>query len=111
ATAHGDDVVLFVLPADHLISDIDGFVSAARSAASLATDGHLVTFGIAPTRPESGFGYIECGVALGDAAHAVNRFVEKPPEALAAQFIAAGNYAWNSGMFCFAAGAIGAALA
>ena len=111
ADSHGPDVVLLVLPADHLINDVDAFARAARTAATLAGQGHLVTFGIAPTRPEPGFGYIECGDSLGDAQHAVNRFVEKPPVAMAEQFIAAGNYVWNSGMFCYSARSIADALA
>jgi len=109
--AHGSGAVLLVLPADHLINDVPAFTAAAIEAATLATQGHLVTFGIRPTRAETGFGYIECGAALGKAGQAVNRFVEKPPRTTAESFVAAGNYLWNSGMFCFGAATIAKALA
>jgi mannose-1-phosphate guanylyltransferase/mannose-6-phosphate isomerase len=111
AEAHGPEVVLLVLPADHLIRDVDGFARAARIAANLAEQGYLVTFGIPPTRPDPGFGYIECGETLGESLHAVARFVEKPPVETAEAFLAAGNYFWNSGMFCYAARSINDALA
>jgi mannose-1-phosphate guanylyltransferase len=111
ADKHGPDVVLLVLPADHLISDVGAFARAVGAAAMLAGQGYLVTFGIAPTRAEPGFGYIECGDPLGAAQHAVNRFVEKPPVVTAERFIAAGNYVWNSGMFCYSARSIADALA
>jgi mannose-1-phosphate guanylyltransferase/mannose-6-phosphate isomerase len=99
-----DDHVLLVLPADHLIRDQGAFAAAVERAATLAQGGHLVTFGIAPTHPETGFGYIECGSALdgrGPPAYAAKRFVEKPPAATARAFLAEGNYVWNSGMFAF----------
>ena len=110
AAAHGADVVLLVLPADHLINDIAAFQVAVRAAASLAAGGRLVTFGITPTRPDPGFGYIECGDSLPGGGHAVSRFVEKPPLAIAQSFLDAGNYVWNSGMFCFRADAFLGAL-
>lgn len=108
------EAVLLVLPADHLIPDEAAFRRCALEAARSAATGALVTFGIQPTAPETGFGYIEMApVAEGaspDAARAVRRFVEKPDAARAAQFLAAGNFVWNSGMFCFSAQAILAAL-
>jgi mannose-1-phosphate guanylyltransferase/mannose-6-phosphate isomerase len=106
------DATLLVLAADHLIPDEAAFQDAARTASKLAQDGSLVLFGIQPTAPETGFGYIEAGepVASGEA-RAVRRFVEKPDAARAAQFLAAGNFVWNSGMFCFKASAILAAMA
>jgi mannose-1-phosphate guanylyltransferase / mannose-6-phosphate isomerase len=110
---YGDDVVLLVLPADHLIRDTNGFAAAVTRATALASGGALTTFGIAPSRPETGYGYIECGDPLADgqpAAFAVRRFVEKPALAVARDFLAAGRYAWNSGMFCFTAAAIVAAF-
>ena len=110
---YGDDAVLLALPADHLIRDTAAFAAAVERAAALARGGRLVTFGIAPTRPETGYGYIECGDALDDAtppAFSVRRFVEKPPLDAARGFVAAGSYAWNSGMFCFTAAAIVAAF-
>ena len=111
AEVHGRDAILLVLPADHLINDIEEFQRAAATAVALAAEGRIVTFGVAPTRPEPGFGYIECGDMLRDAACTVTRFVEKPSVDTARGFIAAGNYAWNSGMFCYCAGSILDALA
>lgn len=91
------DAILVVLPADHLILDQAGFRASVARATTLAASGRIVTFGVKPDRPETGFGYIE---AEGDR---VLRFVEKPNAATAAQFIASGRFFWNSGMFCFAA--------
>jgi len=108
---HGRDAILLVLPADHLIRDIDAFRSAASLAIELAAEGRIVTFGIEPTRPEPGFGYIECGERIGDGSHSVTRFVEKPAIEVARQMIASGNYVWNSGMFCYKAASILDALA
>lgn len=103
---------LLVLPADHLIPDEAAFQACARDAAALAQDGSLVLFGIRPTAPETGFGYIETGAPVGQGeAREVSRFVEKPDAARAMQFLAAGNFVWNSGMFCFTARAILDALA
>jgi mannose-1-phosphate guanylyltransferase len=104
--------VLVVLPADHLIRNQRAFAAAVERAVQLAESGTLVTFGITPTHPETGFGYIECGEPLmpadGDApaAFRARRFVEKPPAALARDYLAAGHYVWNSGMFAFTADAI-----
>jgi len=98
---------LLVLPADHLIPDEAAFQATARRAAELAAGGAIVLFGIAPTAPDTGFGYIESGEALaGSEACRVRRFVEKPDAARAVQFLQAGNFYWNSGMFCFTARAI-----
>ncbi len=111
---YGADAVLVVLPADHLIRDHEAFVAAVARAAQLALSGSLVTFGIAPAHPETGFGYIECGAPLegdGPPAFTAVRFVEKPPLEKARQYVAAGNYLWNSGMFCFTPTAILAAFA
>ncbi len=108
------DAVLVVLPADHLIRDHAAFVAAVERAAGLAQGGSLVTFGISPTHPETGFGYIECGAPIagnGPPAFTAVRFVEKPPAEKARQYVAAGNYLWNSGMFCFTPAAILAAFA
>ncbi len=100
-----DDPVLLVLASDHAISGADAFNGAVRHAARVAATGKLVTFGIAPTRPDSGFGYIECGDELKDGAGAykVARFVEKPSEEKASAMIATGRAYWNSGMFAFGA--------
>lgn len=106
----GPAATMLVLPADHLIRDQDGFARAVAAAVPLAQDGRLVTFGIAPARPETGYGYIECdeGVLPGGAvrAHAVARFVEKPDTARAEAYVASGHHLWNSGMFCFTPRAI-----
>jgi len=108
----GGDATLLVLPADHLIRDGDAFAAAVQRATSLARAGWLTTFGIGPTHPETGYGYIECGEALGVAdAFRVRRFIEKPPLADATAYGATGRHAWNSGMFCFTPAAILAAFA
>ena len=104
--------VLLVMPADHLIRDQRAFADAVEEAATLAASGALVTFGVTPTHPETGFGYIECGDVLvprdgsTPAAYRARRFVEKPPLAVARDYLAAGHYVWNSGMFAFTADAI-----
>ncbi len=104
----GPDACLLVLPADHLVTDLGAFAQAVAQARALAQMGMLVTFGIPPTRPETGFGYIEAGDDLGDGAgkslgQRVRRFVEKPDRERAEAFLRAGHYYWNSGMFCFRA--------
>lgn len=108
---HGPDALMLVLAADHLISDTDTFVATCRQAAALARQGHLVTFGIQPSAPETGYGYIEAGAPIGNGpGQQVQRFIEKPTLDKAQAFLAAGNFLWNSGMFCFSAGTIMAAL-
>jgi len=103
AREHGDRTVLLVLPADHLIRDEEAFRDAVAEARKLAAEGWLVTFGIRPNRPETGFGYIEAGEALSTGAFNVKRFVEKPDLAAAKAYLAEGRYTWNSGMFCASA--------
>ena len=98
-----ENPVLLVLASDHAIRGVDAFKDAVRRAAEVAASGMLVTFGIAPTRPDSGFGYIERGAALQDGAFKVARFIEKPPEAEARRLIGTGHAYWNSGMFAFGA--------
>lgn len=98
----GDNIVLLILPADHLIDEVEHFDATVSKAFDLAQQGYLVTFGITPTAPETGFGYIECGQDLGSGKK-VSRFVEKPSLEKAQQYLSAGNYVWNSGMFCFSA--------
>lgn len=102
----GDDAIMLVLPSDHLIRDFSAFAEAVQAAVKLADQGYLVTFGIAPTGPETGFGYIEADQArkLGGEGLAVRRFVEKPTREKAEEYLASGRYYWNSGMFCFRAG-------
>lgn len=113
----GEDPVMAVLPADHVIRDEECFQTHLRSAIAAAEDGRLVTFGIRPTRPDSGFGYIkvrsaECGVPSASelstqhSALKVERFVEKPDTETAARFLEEGGYYWNSGMFVWRASSI-----
>ncbi len=105
------DRVLLVLPADHLVRDVALFQEAVRVGLRHAQAGRLVTFGIEPDRPETGYGYIKRGKALGDgAAFEVERFVEKPDRATAQGYVESGDYSWNSGMFLFQAGAFLAEL-
>ena len=106
----GAEATLLVLPADHLIADVAAFDDDVRKAQSLAADGRLVTFGISPTTPETGFGYIQMGEALPNGRY-IAAFVEKPDRATAERYVASGDYAWNSGMFCFRADALIAAAA
>lgn len=107
--AHGQDAVLLVLPADHLIPDQEAFVASALQAMKAAALGQLVTFGIVPTSPETGFGYIEVEKP-GRQPQKALRFVEKPDAATAQEYLATGRFYWNSGMFCFTAGAFLQAL-
>lgn len=98
------DAIMLVLPADHLIGDPLSFHVAVSEAAAHAERGHLVTFGIVPTAPETGYGYIRQGRALdGSSARTIDRFVEKPDVATAERYVASGEYFWNSGMFVFRA--------
>lgn len=102
-TLKDQDVLMLVLPADHVISDIAGFEAVVRQAAVAAEQGNLVTFGIKPTHPETGYGYIQSGAALQatDGCYKVAKFVEKPNVATAQSYLDAGNFFWNSGMFLF----------
>ncbi|HSS69073.1 MAG TPA: mannose-1-phosphate guanylyltransferase/mannose-6-phosphate isomerase [Casimicrobiaceae bacterium] len=105
------DTTLLVLPADHLVRDAAAFASAVSRAATLARDGWLVTFGIAPTTPETGYGYLEAGDALAVAdTFQARRFIEKPVLADAQRYLAGGRHLWNSGMFCFGAASVLAAF-
>jgi len=100
----GRDAIMLVLPADHLIKDETGFQAAVSEAALLAGRGYLVTFGIHPTQPETGYGYIRRGLAIKDSpGHSVAAFVEKPDAVTAEAYLASGEYEWNSGMFAFTA--------
>ncbi|MUV15600.1 mannose-1-phosphate guanylyltransferase/mannose-6-phosphate isomerase [Noviluteimonas gilva] len=102
ALADGGDPLLLVLPSDHVVANVDAFRAAVREASNAANDGALVTFGIVPTAPETGFGYIEADGA-GNGVRPVKRFVEKPDAQTAQQYLDAGGYYWNSGMFLFRA--------
>ncbi|MGX9961259.1 mannose-1-phosphate guanylyltransferase/mannose-6-phosphate isomerase [Xanthomonas euvesicatoria] len=101
ATRDGADPLLLVLPSDHVIGNEAAFQAAVKVAADAAAQGKLVTFGIKPTAPETGYGYIKAGAGTG--ASAVERFVEKPDLATAQSYLASGEYYWNSGMFLFRA--------
>ncbi|WP_337878957.1 mannose-1-phosphate guanylyltransferase/mannose-6-phosphate isomerase [Rheinheimera sp.] len=105
AVNKAQDPLLLVLAADHVIAQNDKFQQAVRQAEKLAEQGLLVTFGIVPTAAETGYGYIRRGMALaGDvAAYRVGQFVEKPKQQVAEQYLASGDYYWNSGMFLFRA--------
>lgn len=110
AQVHGPDAVLLVLPADHLIPDTEAFVACAMDAAAIAQGGKLAVFGIHPTGPDTGFGYLEVE-HVSRESQPVLRFVEKPDLPTAQGYLATGRYYWNSGMFCFTAGAMLQALA
>lgn len=100
---YGDDVTLLVLPADHLIRDVATFQQAVHVAVAVARQGYLVTFGVQPMHPETGYGYIRCGESLTDHVYRVDRFVEKPDATTAQQYLEEACYLWNSGMFVFSA--------
>ena len=99
----GQDPVLMVMPADHLMGDLPRFYEAVERAYQLACGSAMVTFGVVPDRPETGFGYIQQGKAEGEGAYAVRGFKEKPDAHTAEQFVRSGEYLWNSGMFMFRA--------
>ena len=98
--ASGDDILL-VLPADHVISNLDAFHEAVVQAKELAAQGFLVTFGIVPTEPETGYGYIKRDTLQHGSAFGVAAFVEKPDTETAKDYLQSGDYYWNSGMFAF----------
>lgn len=103
---YGRDAIMLVLAADHLIQDQEKFIQAVSEAQGLAEEGRLVTFGIVPTAPETGFGYIEAGALLkqDSTGRSVERFVEKPSFEKAQEYVDSGCFLWNSGMFCFKVG-------
>jgi mannose-1-phosphate guanylyltransferase/mannose-6-phosphate isomerase len=100
------DAVLCVFPADHVIGEIDSFHDRLKAAIRLADQGYIVTFGITPHYPETGYGYVEGGQEVAEGALKINRFVEKPDKKTAQGYITAGNFFWNSGMFAFKASII-----
>jgi mannose-1-phosphate guanylyltransferase/mannose-6-phosphate isomerase len=97
----GEDTILLILPADHLIRKVGSFTKTVQEAAKLAADGQLTTFGIVPEAPETGYGYIEKG-----EGNSVRTFVEKPDLPTAQKYLEAGNFFWNSGMFTFSVAAL-----
>ena len=103
ATKNATDPVLLVMPADHVITNVPAFQQVVSQGAALAANGVVVTFGITPDAPETGYGYIQAGAAYADAACAdarvIARFVEKPDLATAQSYLTDGSYSWNSGLF------------
>ncbi|MEZ8743224.1 mannose-1-phosphate guanylyltransferase/mannose-6-phosphate isomerase [Vibrio sp. 10N.261.49.A5] len=103
ATKSGDDPLLLVLAADHVIKDENAFVQSVERAMPAANLGKLITFGIVPTKPETGYGYIKKGTGFTESAFNVEQFVEKPDFDTAQSYVKSGEYYWNSGMFLFKA--------
>ncbi|KKB64811.1 hypothetical protein WM40_04980 [Robbsia andropogonis] len=100
ATTDNNDPVMVVMPADHAVADQDAFEKAVARAAVYAQEGAVVALGIVPNRAETGYGYIKAGANVGEhGGHALERFVEKPHRELAEQYLASGEYWWNSGIF------------
>lgn len=102
ALAAEADPVLLVMPADHVVGDVEAFQRAIAYGAPYALNGAIVTFGILPDRPETGYGYIRAGALIGDSdnpARRIERFAEKPDAATAAKYLSSGEYVWNSGIF------------
>lgn len=103
ALQRNPEAVLLVLAADHVLKDEQAFRASVNASISFAKDGKLVTFGVTPTGPETGYGYIRAGVELGRGVAELDEFIEKPSVDLAQAYIKAGGYTWNSGMFLFRA--------
>ena len=104
ALALGEDDLMLVMPSDQIINDVAAFRAAIEHAVSLAAEGWLVTFGITPDRPETGYGYIEAAAALSPDVRQVSRFVEKPDVETAKAYVASGRFFWNAGIFLLRAG-------
>ena len=100
---HGADALVFVMAADHVIPDLAAFLSSAKIAEEAARAGRLTTFGIKPSRPETGYGYIQTGKPLDGGGFEIAAFVEKPALEKAKAYVESGKYLWNSGMFLFSA--------
>ncbi|MDB5681752.1 MAG: mannose-phosphate guanylyltransferase/mannose-6-phosphate isomerase [Sphingomonas bacterium] len=111
ALAAGEDAALLVMPSDHIIADTDAFHAAIQAALPMVEQGWLVTFGIDPHTPETGYGWIHVGETIAPRVHRVARFVEKPPRDRAEAMLAAGDHVWNGGIFLFRADAFLGALA
>ncbi|MGE7205811.1 mannose-1-phosphate guanylyltransferase/mannose-6-phosphate isomerase [Sphingomonas sp. NPDC019816] len=111
ALAAGAEDALLVMPSDHVIADVEAFRAAVEAAMPMVADGWLVTFGIAPDAPETGYGWIQVGDQLAEGVHRVARFVEKPPRDRAEAMLAAGDHVWNGGIFLFRADMFLGALA
>lgn len=104
-----DSEVIFATPADHIIRPVDTFCKSVKLAADMAAQGKIITFGVKPDKPETGYGYIQAGAACG-AGFKVDSFKEKPDADTAVKYVQAGNYYWNSGMFGFTIGCLQAEL-
>jgi mannose-1-phosphate guanylyltransferase/mannose-1-phosphate guanylyltransferase/mannose-6-phosphate isomerase len=111
ALAAGDRATLLVMPSDHVITDLHAFHAAVEAARPMVEQGWLVTFGIDPHAPETGYGWLEVGESVAPRVHRVAKFVEKPPRDRAEAMLATGNHVWNGGIFLFRADAFLAALA
>ncbi|HGU4091151.1 TPA: sugar phosphate nucleotidyltransferase, partial [Escherichia coli] len=98
ASRHGDDPYLLILAADHAIGDEDKFIDSISTALACAANDKLVTFGIVPTAPETGYGYIKKGNKIADCVFKVDSFKEKPCKELAQSYLESGDFLWNSGM-------------
>lgn len=98
-----EDAVIMVFPSDHVVGDDENFCDHVQKAVSLAEDGYIVCFGITPSEPETGYGYIEGGEPLCDGGLRIKRFIEKPDPETASEYLLSGNFFWNSGMFVFRA--------
>lgn len=103
ALKNNDDPVMMVLAADHVIQNVDAFCNSVNLAFTQAVEGKMVTFGIVPSRAETGYGYIRQGEAVEQSVYKVDAFVEKPDQATAEEYLRDGGYLWNSGMFMFRA--------
>ena len=103
---HGDDALMLVMPSDHVIEDVDAFHDAIARAEGPALAGRLVTFGIRPTGPDTGYGYLEMGTEVAPGVKTVARFVEKPKFEVAEAMVAGGNHLWNAGIFLFRVGTL-----
>lgn len=107
ATAHvaklDPNGIVVVMPSDQHVADVPAFQASIREAIAAAQQGHIVTLGIHPSRPETGYGYIQVGAELAGAARRVSRFAEKPDRATAEQYLLTGEYLWNAGLFVFRA--------
>jgi mannose-1-phosphate guanylyltransferase len=101
AIEDGDDPIMLILAADHVIQNISAFEKAVKKASKLSETGKLVTFGIVPDSPETGYGYIHRAEACNAGGYIVNKFVEKPDEVKAKEYIETDEFYWNSGMFLF----------
>lgn len=105
---HGEDALMLVMPSDHLIERVDEFHEAVTKGVAAASAGNMVTFGIRPTSPDTGYGYLQMGNEVNGApgVHTVARFVEKPKMEAAKEMYAGGNHLWNAGIFLFRAGSV-----